>query len=270
VTSRFRQGICLLVLALCASCVSALREAPTVESLTGPPGHHPDALAELLEQASALLDERTLESMRAAAAKYLEAAAVDRSRAESWVGACRAQVWLSGMESAADEREAMALAAVQSAQLCSSQSNALALCKYWLAVGLGVQARERRATALDALPRMVQLLEQSAAADPTIDRAGPHRVLALVLARAPGWPTGPGDAERALEEARRAMQADPSFVPNQLCLAETLAGVDLAEQSREILAAAEKRVREQVALGDREAAEWLAEIEVARASGWAR
>ena len=95
-------------------------------------------------------------------------------------------------------------------------------------------------------------------------------VLALVLARAPGWPTGPGDAERALEEARRATETDPGFVPNQLCLAETLAGMDQSEESRALLSEAEKLTREQLELGNREAAEWLAEIEAARASGWAR
>ena len=57
--------------------------------------------------------------------------------------------------------------------------------------------------------RMVKLLREAIAADPRLDHAGPHRVLALVLLRAPGWPVGPGDPEGALGEARAAAALFP-------------------------------------------------------------
>lgn len=265
-----RQGLALLSVALCASCASALLEPPSVEEVAGSARHGRDALAELRRRADTLYRERTLESMRKAATTYLEGASVERSRSEFWVGACRAQVWLSGREPAPEAREAAALAAVRSAQLCGSESGAAHECDYWLAVGLGVQARERRATALDALPRMVKLLERSAAADPTIDRGGPHRVLALLFARAPGWPTGPGDAERALEQARLAVEIDAGYVPNQLSLAESLAGMGQSDESWLVLASAELQATRLMDAGTLEAREWLDEIAAARASGWAR
>jgi hypothetical protein len=130
-------------------------------------------------------------------------------------------------------------------------------------VALGVQARERRTTALDALPRIVALLEQAAVDRPELEHAGPHRVLALVLVRAPGWPTGPGDKERGLEQARRAVALAPDFPPNQICLAEALAAMDEPEESREALSRAGALAREWRAAGHREADEWIEEIETA-------
>jgi hypothetical protein len=70
---------------------------------------------------------------------------------------------------------------------------------------------------------MVKLLRQAGAADPRLDRAGPHRVLALVLLRAPGWPLGPGDPEEALREAKAAAGLFPDDAENQLALGEALA-----------------------------------------------
>jgi tetratricopeptide (TPR) repeat protein len=69
---------------------------------------------------------------------------------------------------------------------------------------------------------MVDLLRRAARGDPAIDRGGPHRLLALVLLRAPGWPLGPGDPEAALAEAESAARIAPDYPPNQLALAEAL------------------------------------------------
>ena len=88
-------------------------------------------------------------------------------------------------------------------------------------------------------------------------------MLALVLLRAPGWPTGPGDAERGLEQARRAVEVAPDYPPNQICLAEALAATDEPEKSREVLDHAMTLAREWRAAGDRDAEEWIQEIEKA-------
>jgi tetratricopeptide (TPR) repeat protein len=69
---------------------------------------------------------------------------------------------------------------------------------------------------------MVDLLHRAARADPAVDRGGPHRLLALVLLRAPGWPLGPGDPEAALQEAQSAARIAPDHPPNQLALGEAL------------------------------------------------
>jgi hypothetical protein len=85
----------------------------------------------------------------------------------------------------------------------------------------------------------------------------------LVLLRAPGWPTGPGDAERGLEHARRAVEVAPEYPPNQICLAEALAATDEQKKSREVLEHAKTLAREWRTAGDKEADEWIREIETA-------
>jgi Tfp pilus assembly protein PilF len=70
---------------------------------------------------------------------------------------------------------------------------------------------------------MLERLADAEAADAGYDDAGPARVRALVLIRAPGWPLGPGDLEGGLAAARRAVALRPEYPPNHLALAEALA-----------------------------------------------
>jgi hypothetical protein len=89
---------------------------------------------------------------------------------------------------------------------------------------------------------MLEALTRAESADPNYDEAGPARVRALVLIRAPGWPLGPGDAESGLAAARRAVTLRPDYPPNQLALAEALAksgdGAGAAENYAQARAAA--------------------------------
>ena len=72
------------------------------------------------------------------------------------------------------------------------------------------------------LNSMLQNLNSAEAADPNYDKAGPSRVRALVLIRAPGWPLGPGDTDAGLAAARKAVSLQPDYPPNVLALAEAL------------------------------------------------
>jgi len=254
------------VLVACG-CAPALREPPSATELAGRPRHGRDQVDVLLQTAETRYANWTRESVREASAIWLEAAAADPSRIEGWVGATRAAVWLAGHETDASAREEAAESAVHSAQLCGETAKDDPLCAYWLAVALGVQARERRATALDALPRIVELLKRAGDGRPRLDHAGPDRVLALVLVRAPGWPTGPGDPDLALTHARRAAELEPDYLPNQLCLAEALAAVGERKQSRRLLERTTSLVRRRAESGDPQAAEWLEEI---RSATWVR
>ena len=266
--SRVRVGRTsgLLLLVACG-CTSALREPPSATELAGRPRHGRHQVDALLGTAEAYYASWTRGSVRTASETWLEAAAADPSRIEGWVGATRAAVWLSGHETDAAAREAAAESAVHSAQLCREAAMDEPVCSYWLAVALGVQARERRTTALDALPRMVELLNRAADGQPNLDHAGPDRVLALVLVRAPGWPTGPGDADLGLTHARRAAELEPDYPPNQLCLAEALAAVGEHDESRRLLERTTPLLRSRAETGDLQAAEWLEEI---RTAAWVR
>ena len=254
---------------LLGGCAPALREPPSVVELAGETRHAAGDVDRLLTEARQLYEELSLESVRQASSSWLAAAAADPARIEGLYGNARANVWLAGHEPVAADREAAALTAVQSAQLCTRKAPEAPVCSFWLALALGVQARERRSTAHDALPRMVELLEQVVVERPTLEHAGPHRVLALVLLRAPGWPTGPGDPDLGLEHARQAVAREPGYPPNQLCLAEALAAVGEGLASRQALERGAVLAEEWLDAADRQAREWLEEIAAARSGGWA-
>jgi hypothetical protein len=241
-------------------CAAALKEPPSLEELAT---QSPDAgeanVAELLARADSLYGQRTLETVRAAVELYLQASAADDARNEGLIGAARAQIWIANHDPDAESRTEAAVGAVHAGQWCQRARPQDAACDFWLAGALGVQARERRSTGRDALSRIVTLLESAAATDPELENAGPHRVLALVLLRAPGWPVGPGDAERGLEHARIAVDLRPEYPPNQICLGEALRENGDTGGSLEAYRRAEQLARPLAAAGRVEAEEWLEE-----------
>lgn len=245
------------VAALCG-CVPALREPPPVHVLAGVPAASPAPERDLIAEADASFARRpNIADVRAAEALYLQAAAAQPERVDGIVGAVHAKAWLAEHESDPRVREDLAVTAVQTAQWCGRRAAGSPACNYWLAIALGLQAREKPSTAESAMKEIVPLLEQAAKADPSMDSAGPERVLAIVLLRAPGWPLGPGDPETALEVARRAVDRFPDYPPNQLALGEALA----KNGDRDGATAAYERARD-LALawrdaGEPDAADWL-------------
>ncbi len=246
---------------LAAACVPALREPPAVEDLAG--SNRSRGVSDLAE-ADALFAARNLEAVRRAGELFFAAAAADPAEIDGLIGAARTGVWLAGHEPDAESRRTAAVSAVQASQHCAARAPTRPDCDYWLAVSIGVQARERRSTALDALPRMVDLLESAIAMDPLLEQAGPHRVLGLVLLRAPGWPTGPGDPDLGLEHAREAVALKPDYPPNQLCLAEALEATEQPSESRKAYERAATLARQALAAGQPDADEWLREAQGAK------
>src|SRR6267143_420739 len=208
---------------------------------------------------------RRVEPGEAAAAEdlYLQAARSDPRRPEAFAGAIRAKSFRIGREKDGAERLRLAQSAVAAGQLCEQNAPAAPLCYYWLAAALGLQARERSATGHDALPHMVDLLRRAARADPSIDRGGPHRLLATVLLRAPGWPLGPGDPEAALPEAQAAVRIDPEFAPNQLALGEALRKNGRAAEVRSAYSKALRLAMDGATQDDPDAAGWADEARAA-------
>jgi hypothetical protein len=253
-----RVSIALALALGLAACAPALREPPPLSELAGARAEDdPMDAGERIREADRLWNDRTVVAVREASRLYLGAAEEARDPAVPLVGAVRANVWLSDHEAVGTTREESAVRAVQAAQWCGRARPGDPVCDYWLAVALGVQARERHSTGLDALPRIVELLESAVAEAPELDEAGPHRVLALVLLRAPGWPRGPGDPDLGLEHAREAVRLRPDYAPNLLALAEALEKTDQPAESLEVYRRAAAMAEQAVRAGVAGAGEWL-------------
>jgi len=126
-------------------------------------------------------------------------------------------------ESNSRVRVELATEASRDAEACMARDPQNVACLYGSAVALGLEARAHPTRAGELLRTMLERLAGAEAADPGYEHAGPTRVRALVLIRAPGWPLGPGDPDGGLAAARRAAALRPEYPPNQLALAEALA-----------------------------------------------
>ncbi|HET9594483.1 MAG TPA: hypothetical protein VFP65_02830, partial [Anaeromyxobacteraceae bacterium] len=189
-------------------------------------------------------------------ALYLDAAAADEGRVDGLLGAMRAITFQLEREKDGDARGKLAGEGVQLGQWCQRRAPSEPACDYRLAIALGQQARERSATGVDALKHMVELLRKASAAAPALDQAGPHRVLALVLARAPGWPLGPGDPEAAVGEAREAVKLFPDVAENQLALGEALEKNEQGAEARAAYARAAALAEAAAQASEPDAAAW--------------
>lgn len=158
-------------------------------------------------------------------------------------------------------RGELVAAAIDEGRRCDARTPARPECDYGLALALGLQARERPATATDGLKRMIERLRRAQRADARLDRGGPSRVLALVLLRAPGWPLGPGDPDTALAEARKAAALFPDYPPNQLALGEALLTTGEEAEGHRAAQRALDRARSLQAEGNLEAAQWVGEAQ---------
>lgn len=242
-------------LILATACATSLRAPPPIESLAAAPSA---PASDLLARAGAAWAKRADPAQAALSEDlYLQAARAQPDNVAAYSGAIRAKAFRLGREKDSAIKGKLAESAVAVGQTCQTQVKAPA-CDYWLAAALGLQARERSATAHDALPHMVELLKRAEATEPALDNAGPARVLAILLLRAPGWPIGPGDPEAALVEARKAAQMAPTYAPNQLALGEALRknGQESRAAYTEALRLAEAEAAGGGATSDPDSKEW--------------
>jgi hypothetical protein len=156
-------------------------------------------------------------------------------------------------------RSELAADAGRDADACLAREPQAAACLYGHAIALGLEARVHPTRAGELLSSMLDALGRADAADPNYDEAGPARVRALVLIRAPGWPLGPGDTEAGLAAAHRAVSQRPLYPGNLLALAEALAKSGDGGGARENYARARDAALALPAGDDRD--EWLREAE---------
>ena len=144
------------------------------------------------------------------------------SSIEQYAAAIRANAQLIAHEPDSRVRVDLAAKSNSDADACLALDARSAACQYGKALATGLEARAHPARSAALLSSMLQNLGNAESADPNYDKAGPSRVRALVLIRAPGWPLGPGDVDAGVAAARRAVSLQPDYPPNVLALAEAL------------------------------------------------
>jgi tetratricopeptide (TPR) repeat protein len=247
-----------IVMLLSAGCAAALKEPPPISALQHDAIGTTSANA-LLQEASEEYEKRPdAAAVRRAEGLCLKAAQADEAGTDGLVCSIRAKAWLAEREKDASVRTDLAVSAVQAGQWCLRRDPGSPACKFWLGVALGLQARDRPVTAEDGLKRMAQLLRDVVKDAPLLDEAGPERVLSLLLARAPGWPIGPGDVEEALVLARKAVELRPDYPPNQVALGEALLKNDDRAKALEALARAIDLAGRGTFASDPDAPSWIA------------
>lgn len=178
---------------------------------------------------------------------------------EGYAAAVKANSDRTDHETDSKVRSDLAAQSTLAADECLALDPRSAACQYSKALATGLEARVHPARAPGLLSGMLQNLGSADAADPNYDHAGPSRVRALVLIRAPGWPLGPGDPDEGLAAAKRAVALQPGYPPNVLALAEALskAGDESGSQTNYALA----RELAQALPSSREREDWLHEAE---------
>jgi hypothetical protein len=217
-----KRFCCTLLLLAAAACTGYMRPAPPAPDTAPPSTAEPRSTAEL---AAAI----------GAAAKRSDTEPDSKTRAD------------------------LAAQAGSDAQACIARDPQAAACLYGRAVALGLSARAHPTRAGEFLSNMLEDLAHAEAADANYDEAGPARVRALVLIRAPGWPLGPGDIEAGLAAARRAVALRPLYPPNLLALAEALSKNSDAAGARENYTRAHDAALALPAAVDRD--QWLREAD---------
>ena len=129
-------------------------------------------------------------------------------------------------------RAALAAAAGRDADTCIAQAPREVACLFGRGVALGLEARAHPVHANATLNDMLASLAQAESVDATYADAGPARVQALVWIRAPGWPLGPGDPQRGLAAAQRAVALRAQYPPNWLALAEAQSKTEATAEAR--------------------------------------
>ena len=130
---------------------------------------------------------------------------------------------LAERETDPDKREKLANEGVNFAEAAIAQGgNPDGAVHYYLAANLGLAVRGHPALAMGSLGRLETEMKQAVALSPDIDDGGPLRLLGTLYLKAPAWPTGIGDRDKALELLEKAVKEHPAHPLNHLFYAQAL------------------------------------------------
>ncbi len=93
---------------------------------------------------------------------------------------------------------------------------------YYLAANLGLAVRDDMAQAAQSLPRLEREMKRAVVLSPELDDGGPLRLLGMLYLKAPPWPAGIGDGDKALDLLKRSLAKYPGHPLNHLFYAQAL------------------------------------------------
>ena len=130
---------------------------------------------------------------------------------------------LAERETNPEKREKLATQGVGFAEAAIAQGgNSDGAVHYYLAANLGLAVREHITLAVGNLDRLESEMKQALALSPDIDDGGPLRLLGALYLKAPAWPNGIGDRDKALELLEKAVKEHPRHPLNHLFYAQAL------------------------------------------------
>lgn len=134
---------------------------------------------------------------------------------------------LAEREGDPDRREKLAAEGVKFAETAlASGGGEDGAVHYYLSANLGLAVREHIASALDNLGRLEAEMKKAVDLNPDIDGGGPLRLLGALYLKAPAWPQGIGDRDKALDLLGRAVKRHPRHPLNHLFHAQALWDAD--------------------------------------------
>lgn len=125
------------------------------------------------------------------------------------------------------DREALAAEGVKLAEraLKSGGQNDAEV-HYYLAANLGLAINDHPVQAAENIHRLEDELIAATRLSKGVDQGGPLRLLGMLYLKAPPWPTGVGDGDKALQYLKEAVITYPTHPLNHLFYAEALFEVD--------------------------------------------
>lgn len=189
-----------------------------------------------------------------------------RSSAQSCLLASRVCLLLATRESDQSKRERLAAEGVGFAEKALAQGGeGHGEVHYYLAANLGFVVRDDMTLAVQNLPRLREEMNRALALSPDVDDGGPLRLLGMLYLKAPPWPAGFGDGDKAVELLRQAVERHPEHPLNHLFLGQAMYevdGEDAADRAKQQWAAGIRLLQQGNWGYNREP--WLREFELVR------
>jgi len=205
------------MLALLAGCAGLQRDHVQFDGLSDCPQHTATMLAARQSQFSPLSDTHTLACALSVLRKTQDPTVLRTSLGS------RLSLYLAERETSQGKREKLAAEGFSFAETAlANGGDGDGAVHYYLATNLGLAIREQITLAIENLSRLEGEMKRAMDLSPDIDDGGPLRILGALYLKAPAWPNGIGDPDKALELLEKAVKKHPGHPLNHLFYAQAL------------------------------------------------